>query len=237
MWVLLGGVYFLVGTRNVTDLSIPIRGAGRLHAPGNDEPARRYQSARLTVPEEAERLERFVVSPSYRILSRHGREVLGFRTYRERFRSIRRMKPTLDASNNVGDLVATIDNKPLTRWSSGGGRQTAGEWLTIAFATPRTLKGIELSTGGFGADYPRGLRLSGGERCDGPLQELAHLPEWEGPIRFTSDGHPYYGGQPEVKVYFRPTKVGCLKIEQIGRSTRFDWSVAELLVLPASESR
>ncbi len=139
------------------------------------------------------------------------------------------------AQNEAIIFGQMLDDKRDTRWSPNAGRQDGSEWVRYNFFKPMIIRGIELSTGTFVTDFPRGLRITASTQCDGsgPIlpasQRLFEQRSWQGPLRFTNDGFPYFGGEHIVEAIFdAPTSVGCLVVAQIGHEPHFDWSIAEM---------
>lgn len=159
--------------------------------------------------------------------------------------SLRKYKPEILASHNNSEKLfqALTDKHARSRWSSDKGYQDGHEWLYILWQEPIELDGLELSTGKYDAEYPRGLQISYAMDCSkapgdsSPLKDIAiNLSEWTGPLRYTADGYPYFGPANDVKVYF-PQKIRakCLLIQQTGKARNVDWSVAELKIFSQKE--
>ncbi len=128
-----------------------------------------------------------------------------------------------------------FDQRTRSRWSLFRGKQNADEKLCLNFSRPLSLSGIELSTGDFVADFPRGLRISTVSNCEAPdkavTSTIVDYPRWEGPVQFTVRGYPYFGGQSNVRVIFPKTvEATAILVEQTGVSSNFDWSVAEIFL-------
>lgn len=140
------------------------------------------------------------------------------------------------SSNADVDSNVIFDRNMGTRWSSGGAQQQGSEWLELELSSPRALLGIKLLTGEFATDFPRGLRISAGTDCTS-LSPIVAFPQWQGKLSFTASGLPYFSAQSDVEVYFpKLVNAGCLRVEQIGTTPAFDWSVAELrLSVPTTE--
>lgn len=121
------------------------------------------------------------------------------------------------------------------RWSSRRGAQHGDEWIQLSFKESTEASGLVLATGKFPTDYPRGVRIITAPQCERISKEgeiVFEADPWMGPIRFTSEGAPYYGPESDVVIRFlRTSRFGCLKIEQRGRSDHFDWSVTGIRLL------
>lgn len=135
-----------------------------------------------------------------------------------------------------------LDGDLHSRWSRRDGTQRGDEWLCIDFKSPTPISRIKLDTGEYRTDYPRGVRLSAAAACPEPgaadelrLLTIYDATPWRGPLRYTSDGYPYWGWEGEVQIDLRePVTMRALIVEQSGRSNRFDWSVAELEIFTPS---
>lgn len=146
------------------------------------------------------------------------------------------------ASSSSERAHRVTDKKQHTRWSPQSGMQLGNEWILIRFATPIQTDGVAIETGRYPADFPRALDVKTAETCGEPKSETplenivftnqgSYVP-WLGPILATPRGFPYFGGQSDVRVFFKSTiTIQCLLIKQIGKTDYYDWSVAEIGVL------
>ncbi len=138
-------------------------------------------------------------------------------------------------------LHRLFDGVGSSRWSPKIGRQTGTESLRIFFHTPKNLGGIELLSGDFGTDFPRGIEIRGASHCPpgGPFTDsdyslLYRANPWNGPLGVTPNGYPYLGWEGYVRILFNENlPLSCLLIKQIGETESFDWSIAELRLLEA----
>ena len=190
-----------------------------------------------------EYIQTTTTSPSYAVLKKTGLWPLFISDIIShwQFSSLLREKPVISTSHVGADPVSHIYDRNIgTRWSPGGGLQRGDEWIYVFLPEPQHIHGIELVTGPFHTDFPRGLRISIGRNCptkitrpvDVPLQTITNIPAWEGSLTMTMNGYPYFGGQGGGRIYFkRPHVVRCLLIEQTGSINSFDWSIAELRTL------
>jgi hypothetical protein len=126
-----------------------------------------------------------------------------------------------------------IDRDKKTRWSPETGKQSGNEWLMLELSKPQKVIGIELQTGEFITDFPRGLRVKVADNCsDSELKTKVNFPEWQGHPKFTENGFPYFSAQRDVTVFFsEEIEASCFRIEQTGKSNSFDWSVAEFRLI------
>lgn len=151
--------------------------------------------------------------------------------------------PKVLVSGNQQQAQLMLDGKNDTAWNSGASSQSNNEWLLVTFADLLEIDGIELATGALRWDFPRGIEISTSKSCIPPDNQkfTGYTPvvedsSWQGRVRFTESGLPYYGGQDEVKIVFPETvKTHCLLIRQTGSHPHFRWSVAELRFLMARE--
>jgi hypothetical protein len=149
---------------------------------------------------------------------------------------IKDLDATVQASNHPELIAQLKDGDPSTRWSPSIGKQLGTEWLAIKFSAPVTFNGVILNTGNFFSDFPRGLSISSAEHCEddssSQLKNIVTLSNWEGAFNRTAEGLAYFGPQNRVNVIFPNSEtISCLKINQTGITTNYDWSVAELGLL------
>jgi hypothetical protein len=106
------------------------------------------------------------------------------------------------------------------------------ELLTVRFPQRTSLRGVELDPGSYATDYPRGLRIAGGE-CLKPREAkvLHESPIWQGPIELTARGIPYLAARNKVRIVFTEVaSVECLFVRQTAQAP-FDWSIASIRVI------
>ena len=130
-----------------------------------------------------------------------------------------------------GTLAALTDGDPKTRWTTGQSAQHGDEIVEIIFNTPTLVGGIELDTGEFTTDFPRGLEVTGTSATQDGTTCAASFPSWQGSVTRTPKGSLYFTGQHDVQVIFpAPCLLKSLSIKQTGKAT-FDWSIAEIKIL------
>ena len=130
-----------------------------------------------------------------------------------------------------GALAAVTDGDPKTRWTTGQSAQHGDEIVEIIFNTPILVGGIELDTGEFTTDFPRGLEVTGTSATKDGTTCAASFPSWQGSVTRTPKGSLYFTGQHEVQVIFpAPCLLKSISIKQTGKAT-FDWSIAEIRIL------
>jgi hypothetical protein len=144
------------------------------------------------------------------------------------------------ASSEVTSSLATITMSPTSetppteqywRWSSRRGRQLGDEVLTVAFHQPTALRGVELDSGNYYTDFPRGVEILGGPCDQSQAAVLFSAPSWQGSLAFTPHGYPYLSSRSTVKALFNSEQqVSCLFVRQTGKAL-FDWSVSRVRVI------
>ena len=173
-------------------------------------------------------LEKFLVSPSFRLIAERGSYILKRRNLVERSTFEAAAKYLQNASfSKAGSKSAyerIADGKLNTRWSPGSGRQTGDNWLYLRFKKEELLFGLELSPGTFTSDYPRGLRVSQPTACPSELERainpqdlrsIVDFASWQGSVAYTDQGFPYYSAQDKVEILFASMVAAeCLYIEQ-----------------------
>lgn len=128
-------------------------------------------------------------------------------------------------------LEAAKKSETHWRWSTRTGIQRGDELLTIRFAAATVVNGVELDPGQYFTDYPRGLRITGGSCDQNTAEEIVDYPIWQGSLRVTYRGLPYYTPRNQVKVIFSsPRTVQCIFVKQTGRAP-FDWSISRVRVM------
>lgn len=157
------------------------------------------------------------------------------------YRRLEKSEVSIEVSSHPERAERMFDGRAKSRWTSGGGKQSGKEWISIRFNQPLQLDGIELYLGPYVTDFPRGLRLRALPACDEltrPHPELpvvAEYPRWYGGLDFTPQGYPYFKGRYFTRVVFPETLVvQCLLAEQIAENEGSDWSIAEIRVAEAS---
>jgi len=116
------------------------------------------------------------------------------------------------------------------RWSSRRGRQNGDEVLTVTFQQPTTLRGVELDTGNYFTDFPRGVEILGGSCDQSKAKTLFTAPSWQGSLAFTPQGYPYLSSRAVVRALFNTEEqVECLFVRQTGTAL-VDWSVSRVRI-------
>lgn len=123
------------------------------------------------------------------------------------------------------------DKNRKTRIRVGPGKQEGNEWFCIELRPGLQMQSVRLDTGQFFTDFPRALLVKEGESCstiDHLARRAARYTPWEGPLRFTDHGYPYFGPQSDVELD-TPSHPRALFVKQLGHSN-FNWSIAEIEV-------
>ncbi len=132
-----------------------------------------------------------------------------------------------DLVNLKGDCTSLIDNNLNSRIRSLENKESA---LTVHFKAPVKISAIQISPGKFSSDYPNKLEIY--SCIEGSNSLILSLPNWLGPVRSTTSGLSYIGAQSDVKLGFKEDiTTDCLTVVQ-SKNNRFDWSIAELAILP-----
>jgi len=142
------------------------------------------------------------------------------------------MTPTASA-----DILSKAQKvETYARWSPRRGKQLGDELLTVRFPNPVTVRGIELDPGSYATDFPRGLRILGGDCDQQKARLLTDTPSWQGSLAFTPKGYPYLSARNQVKVFFNQNEtVSCLFVHQTGQAS-FDWSVSRVRILQEQQT-
>jgi len=116
----------------------------------------------------------------------------------------------LSASHNSKDLKRAVDKKTDSRYSTNK-KMTPGMWLQVELPSPVNLERIvmelEKSPRDFPAQYTVSFSLDGKTWQTSPTQK----------------------GTPSVTTFFTPTtKARFIRIEQLGESKSYFWSIHEL---------
>jgi hypothetical protein len=214
--------------------------SGKLVQPSRHHPLHELQELS---PEQAEIIEPFVFSPSYRLLSEQGLWLAleSQNLSKVEFRGV--SDATLFASDEKphSPRSSVFDGDPATRWSPGKGLQLGNEWLLLHLADTRSIRGIEMHTHNFFTDYPRGLRVSTFESCPNSKDEtleklnqkivLYEIRNWQGGMGISRLGYPYYEPAHRGRVFFpKGVNTHCILLEQIGEDRQYDWSIAEIKI-------
>lgn len=240
--VLLSLTLFKSRSESYAALLILIIGAANLINP-NLEGVINVSSSGLTTPRAnpTEEKDSISVSPSYNVIYEAQGYLPGIELYEAATFSKLRLSEIKEITSSHPESAARygnmLDGDLGTRWSPQSGQQNGDEWLRLSFDQVEEIKGIYMKTGMFPADFPRAVEIvyaqsceSGAGRADIDFSRIYYTPRWEGPIKYTTDGFPYYDGQSEVLIIFvRPVQASCIEVRQVGKAP-LDWSVAELRI-------
>lgn len=210
----------------------------RLRGEHDIEPWQEIENEHFSCPQSA--IESALLSPSYYVIKVFGVQntVCAGDTsvLQSNAAKIPLTNISLKASSQEQDLQFAIDGNDATRWSPQGGTQHGNEWILLDLGSERHgITGIEAAVGTFTTDFPRGLEVRYSAQCGTDEKSLSsyvmayHSPTWQGAVRKSADGFPYFGPQNEVTINFvSPINARCILIRQIGSEDHFDWSVAEI---------
>lgn len=121
------------------------------------------------------------------------------------------------------------------RLSTGRAGQFGNELCSAKMPREEVLAGIEISPGRNWGDFPRAVEISAGACDAAAASKVLVIPDWQGPLLFTSEGLPYWGMHHDVRILFpEPIASRCVFIRQTGRS-RFDWAVDQVKILPRDQ--
>ncbi len=172
-----------------------------------------------------------LISPSLRVIAEYGDWSIDAESKIAAFQSVslKDSDATVHGSDRAEMIARLMDGKPRSRWSPKKGKQEGNEWLEFTFPNPFQISGIELSPGEYSTDFPRALRIRAGQGTDcANAPVVFETNSWQGALRYTKSGFPFFAGQDQVQIYFKnQIELQCIKVEQTGRAP-FDWSVSEV---------
>jgi hypothetical protein len=140
---------------------------------------------------------------------------------------------TIEPAPSAETLAQAKQTEVAWRWSTRTGSQKGNELLTVKFAQPIMLRGVELDPGVYFTDYPRGLRILGGDCKQAQPPELIYnAPIWQGAVNLTSRGVPYFTPRNNVRVIFpkQTPPIECLFVKQTGKAQN-DWSISRVRII------
>ncbi|NLF24142.1 MAG: hypothetical protein GX589_00590 [Deltaproteobacteria bacterium] len=190
----------------------------------------------------AARYKHILLSPSYSLINSYGVSLLDDQAIFTApvFRDIDFDGVIFSDSNGArgGDLFRLQPENEGKRWIAHHGGQRGDEWLHVYFPKLLKIRGVELFTGEFKADFPRGVEVLISRSCVaevddfGSYDQILDMPIWQGSVQFSAKGYPYYGAQAEVKLIFpAPVETRCLLIKQTGHSPYYEWSLTGFRLL------
>jgi hypothetical protein len=147
-------------------------------------------------------------------------------------KSVKRFQSRLFAS--TGDVSNIGTGNSSKRWNSK--LQNGSEWVGVKFNFEQRIRGVVLETGNFHSDYPRLLEFSWALDCPEELtgetltNKVIVSPQ---NVKFLADGiYPYLATPSNVRIVLdEPQQVKCLMFKQLGKSSKFDWSITDIVVL------
>jgi hypothetical protein len=126
-----------------------------------------------------------------------------------------------------------LDGDLRTRWGTGG-PQRPGQFFEIDLGSTEALFELELSLGEYRTDHPRGVRVHLADET-GRWRMIASREPWLGEIAW-HEGFAYYDGGESgvVRIPLGRNPARRVRIEQTGRTSLYDWSIAELCLRGSS---
>ncbi len=149
------------------------------------------------------------------------------------FESLTRLKRgedflvSVQAEPNMSDAALAIDGDSSTRWRTAR-PQRKGDFFALAFEESVPLVRVVLSVQGVPSDYPRAISIVA-TLADGTEKVVFHEEDWFGPVKWTTEGLPYFGPQSEVVFDFpEELRVKALRFELLKDEVVFDWAITEI---------
>lgn len=189
---------------------------------------------KLSASEPTEALSLALRSPSSRLI-RTNQEILntvklgGLENFKTE-RSIKKFSSRITASTGDIKEIGSTDG----RWTSGP--QKGGEWVAVQFNFEQKIRGMKLKTGHFHTDYPRLLEFSWSLNCpekfteEGLENKIKIYPERV--IFYADTIYPYLATPSDTKIILDDVvTVRCVMFKQIGETSKFDWSINDIMVL------
>jgi len=128
---------------------------------------------------------------------------------------------------NQSQALFLTDFKTHSWWKATG-PDSSTRWLEITFPTPQPLLRAVLSLGGLKHDYPRGLEVEY-VLFGGISSTLKGYHPWQGPVKWTKNGLPYFGPKSEVIVDLPPESlVQRILFTQSVVEPGQPWSISEI---------
>jgi hypothetical protein len=140
---------------------------------------------------------------------------------------------TIEPAPSTETLAQAKQIETAWRWSTRTGAQRGNELLTVKFVQPLKLRGVELDPGVYFTDYPRGLKILGGDcKRAQPAELIYDAPTWQGAVNLTTRGVPSFTPRNNVRVIFpkQTPAIECLFVQQTGKAQN-DWSISRVRVI------
>jgi hypothetical protein len=185
--------------------------------------------------------QRAIVSPGLFLIRRYGLESSKHFIDDKNliFKDLEDFAPAVITANSTPDILNLIDRDLNTRATVGRTPQKGADWLLIRVPDPLDINGLWLRSDGFTSDYPRALEIKVASDCH--LESLKTNPDfsqfravinykpWEGAIKVSPSGVPYFGPIIDVKVSFETQKqIRCILARHIFPESLYDWSVTSV---------
>jgi len=173
------------------------------------------------------------LSPSKHLLKKEGdwvaKEEMSLNRNFQTLKLINRTRAAgfiLTASTNSEHAPKALDSRKTSYWSTVRG-QKSSDWLKVKLKRKNTISRAVLSVKRSPEHYPRGIKVTA-KNEKGEEVTILEKPEWEGPVKWTQFGYPYYGQNSEVILDFlEPVYTGELTFYQTSNSES-PWSVFEV---------
>jgi hypothetical protein len=191
--------------------------------------------------ESSEENKNAVISPGLYLIRNYG---LGsWQNYIEDkdliYRDIEELSPSLEVANGTPDILNLVDLNLNTRARIGRSPQTGNDWIMVRLKDPASISGLWLRNDGFTSDYPRAFQIGVVEDCSlenikatddfSMFKIVSSYSPWEGQIKLTKAGVPYFGPITDIKVTFAPQEnIRCIIIKQPVAEAFYDWSATGL---------
>lgn len=131
------------------------------------------------------------------------------------------------ASIQSDDARFALDSDLRTRWSTKKA-QDGSERFEIQFKEPSRCPLLNLDLGNAVGDFPRGLAVDISENGVEYVPAVS-FPNWEGPLKYGTNGLAYFGPESEVKIPIPTEKlISSIRIRQTGSDSYYFWSIAEI---------
>jgi len=131
---------------------------------------------------------------------------------------------SLEASDGRGSERLALDGRLETRWGSGA-PQRRGMTFRVGFAEPTDVTWVRIRMGQLGRDRARALALE--TSVDGEHWNRQEVPTAVDGIRW-KDGIPEENARGDLDLWVNCRGIRALRLVNLGQSSRFDWSIAEL---------
>jgi len=218
---------------------------GGLQAVQLSDPTRQSDRTLWTQLESTNEVDsalKILVSPSYFVVRYFGSWTLKLLEVQSALTvlPISKENAVLRASSHSELLDTVLLRRSRSRWSASKGRQEGiNEWIWIGLKSKTNFKALELSSGNFRTDFPRGLRIKVAEgiACESlesfnNYRTVFENPDLIGNPEATAEGFPYFQADANTRAYLANAEsADCILVEQTGIADNYDWSVSKIDLL------